>query len=137
MPNFQKDPMTMPDVKGNQWARTGGLFGRNRAQSAPTAAKRPPAANANPFAYAGKSAVMTNGVPQMFTLNKLALYAQGQGPVTRQVPDSKLVKQPIVPSPTTPQPMSATQVGAYPPNAAKTASLMRVLSSDNLQMLFS
>lgn len=49
MPGFQKDPMTMPDQEGNQWARTGGLFGRNRVASAPTAAKQAPAANANPY----------------------------------------------------------------------------------------
>jgi hypothetical protein len=52
MPGFKKDFMTMPDAKGNQWARTGGLFGRNRATSAPTKAKQAPAANANPYAQA-------------------------------------------------------------------------------------
>jgi hypothetical protein len=52
MPGFKKDFMTMPDAKGNQWARTGGLFGRNRATSAPTKAKQAPAPNANPYAQA-------------------------------------------------------------------------------------
>lgn len=62
MPGFKKDYMTMPDSKGNQWARTGGLFGRNRATSNPTKAKQAPAANANPYQQAVNPMTMSVGL---------------------------------------------------------------------------
>jgi hypothetical protein len=122
MPNFQKDPMTMPDLAGNQWARTGGLFGRNRASSTPTAKKQAPAANANPYAQVVNPAqpALPVAFSQNVGQNKLAqqgLYMPGNGPITGQVaPQSNSTT--IVPSPTTPQPFQANQVGQFPPNAA-------------------
>lgn len=126
MPGFQKDYAAFPDSNGNQWARPGGLFGRNRVASKPTAAKQGPAIN-KPGQTSGinftapTSQVQSSN--QAYTsnpfVNKLssAIYMPGQGPVTSQVQPA----QKMVPSPNFPQPDQQDQKGKFPPGGQKAA----------------
>lgn len=130
MPGFKKDYMTMPDQEGNQWARTGGLFGRNRVTSAPSKAKQAPAPNANPFVQAvnplGRASLnMKSTMVQNPFVNKTA--AMLQSVVAKYSKRAELsMPASMNPNPLQPPPQQAppqpAPPGMYPPGEGPVTS---------------